>query len=152
MASMLQTVDVQFPNSSLVFNTLELVPVNPNPYTCAIKTDHSVIAWHDDGTVTEKTADGTLKVWFAKPTLADAIHSNPMEKGSYFKFNSDGSVEAYWYSTCYYWSAPKDAPPVQGTPVYQCSECTAESPTRFDKDMCDACMDAIYRDYYRYGY
>ncbi len=151
MASMLQTVDVQFPNSSLVFNTLELVPVNPNPYTCTIKTvGGSVISWHDDGTVTEKIADGTQKVWFAKPTLADAIDSKA--KGSYFKFNSDGSVEAYWYSTCYYWSGPKDAPPVQGTPVYQCSECSAEATDPFDKNICKPCGDAIYRDYYRYGY
>ena len=150
MSSMLQTVDVQFPNSSLVFNTLELVPVNPKTYTCTIKTPSSVISWHDDGTVTEKAADGTLKVWFAKPTLADAV--NCKSKSSFFKFNKDSSVEAYWYSTSYYWSAPKDAEPVQGTSVYQCSECGTESEIRFDKDMCDPCGHDIYQDSYRYGY
>ena len=155
MKTTLQTADVQFPNSSLVFNTLELVPICPNPYDSypiSIKTPSgSVVVWHPDGTVTEKTTDGTLKVWFSRPTMSGAVHYSA--DAGFFKFNSDSSVEACWDGCNYYWSAAThDAEPTPGYRVYYCDECEDEYKHPLHRGMCESCNNIMYRDYYRYGY
>jgi len=111
MKTWLQTVDVHFKNSSKVYHTLELAPI-PKGGKCSYINDDVVyndsvkkIVWEWDGTITETEKEtGTLKIWYPRPTLADAI-AYVCGDGGFFQFHRDGSVEAYCYDACYYWSA-----------------------------------------------
>jgi hypothetical protein len=114
MKTWLQTVDVHFKNSSTVYHTLELAPVPKGGLCSYIKDDvvysDSVkkIVWEWDGTITETEKEtGTVKIWYPRPTLADAIAYKDTygTHGSFFQFHRDGSVEAYCYDASYYWSA-----------------------------------------------
>jgi hypothetical protein len=111
MKTWLQTVDVHFKNSSKVYHTLELAPV-PKGGKCSYINDDVVyndsvikIVWEWDGTITQTEKEtGTVKIWYARPTLADAIAYKDGD-GGFFQFHRDGSVEAYCYDGSYYWSA-----------------------------------------------
>ena len=114
MKTWLQTVDVHFKNSSKVYHTLELAPLPKGGLCSYIKDDvvysDSVkkIVWEWDGTITQTDNDsGTVKIWYPRPTLADAIAYKDTEgnDGGFFQFHRDGSVEAYCYDASYYWSA-----------------------------------------------
>ena len=117
MKTWLQTVDVHFKNSSKVYHTLELAPI-PKGDKCSYINDDVVyndsvkkIVWEWDGTITQTEKEtGTVKIWYARPTLADAIAYKHTDctygnQGSFFQFHRDGSVEAYCYDGSYYWSA-----------------------------------------------
>ena len=130
MKTWLQTVDVHFKNSSKVYHTLELAPI-PNGGKCSYINDDVVyndsvkkIVWEWDGTITQTEKEtGTVKIWYPRPTLADAIaykHTDCIygNQGSFFQFHRDGSVEAYCYDGSYYWSAAT----YDVQPVYESEE------------------------------
>lgn len=151
MRTSLQTAHVRFSNSSLVFNTLELVPVKPENVfnekdsVYISKDDGTVVGWHVDGSVTQEESDGKYTVWYPPPTLNDAIEY-PTNAG-FFKFNKDGSVEAHWYESNYYWSAPTyEVEPVKGTQILRCVSCGVDN----SDGLCDSCGCGGY--YYRYSY
>lgn len=110
MKTLLQTVDVTFKNSSLVFHTLELAPLMPvaaeydaNSSVTYYNNQYKIL-WDADGTITQTALDsGTVKVWHPRPTLQDAINYQNTD-GGFFQFKKDGSVEAYCYEAAYYWS------------------------------------------------
>ena len=52
----------------------------------------------------DREGDGTVKIWYPRPTMADAIAYKDTQ-GGFFQFHRDGSVEAYCYDASYYWSA-----------------------------------------------
>ena len=110
MKTWLQTVDVVFKNSSLVFHTLELAPVMPvgaeydDSNTATFYDNNCKIVWDVDGTIMRTDLhSGTIKTWYARPTLKDAINYQNTD-GGFFQFKKDGSVEAYCYDATYYWS------------------------------------------------
>jgi hypothetical protein len=121
MKTWVQTVDVTFKNSSLVFHTLELAPLMPVDAeyddSSSVKyynNDRSIV-WGEDGTITQTEYEcGTVKVWYPRPTLEDAINYKNTD-GGFFHFKSNGSVEAYCYDAPYYWSPIiYDAEPFKG--------------------------------------
>lgn len=125
MKTWLQTVDVTFKNSSLVFHTLELAPLMPLD---AVYDDNGIvechshdrtIVWDEGGVITQtEYASGTVKVWYPRPTLEDAIRYQKTD-GGFFQFNHDGSVEAYCYDASYYWSpVVYEAQPFDGVQHY----------------------------------
>lgn len=53
--------------------------------------------------IRKSCADGTSITWFKKPTIADSMN---FINGTYYHFNTDGSVEAKYngYDKTYHWS------------------------------------------------
>jgi hypothetical protein len=97
---------------------------------------------------------GITYIWHPPPTLAQAVLHK--EEGGFFNFMKK-SIECRMEGINYYWSAPTyDADPIDGQRVYYgqrvfyCQECEAE--VAANAEVCNSCKDAIYRDYYRFGY
>lgn len=155
MKTSLQTIDVIIPGTTLEYKGLELVPVLPSLYNLdneecihIKKADGSYVSWFSDGCVTHESGQIT-RIWNARPTLNDAI-SYKNKDGGLFIFKKD-TVEYRWGGVNYYCSSPiYDAEPVDGVRVYYCQECEAE--INEAGGICKKCQDALYRDYYRFGY
>ena len=153
MKTSLQTVEIIMPGSTLQITGFELVPVLPPSYDLEAeenvhikKSNGDVVSWSSDGTVSEQRGKLTY-IWHPRPTMKDAFDLE--QEGSVIIFTKD-CVEARWAGINYYWSnAVHQAEPVVGERVYFCHECEAEM--RLD-GVCEKCKDAIYRDYYRFGY
>jgi hypothetical protein len=154
MKTVLQTVEVHMPKTNLPLTGFELRPVLPAIYDIEYehivhikKADGSVVSWFDDGTVSEER-NGITYIWHRPPTLAEAVLHK--EEGGFFNFMKK-SIECRMEGINYYWSAPTyDADPIDGQRVYYCQECEAE--VAANAEVCSSCKDAIYRDYYRFGY
>jgi hypothetical protein len=153
MKTSLQTVEIIMPSSTLQITGFQLVPILPSCYDLEVeqnvhlkKSNGDVVSWSADGTVSEQRGDLTY-VWHPRPTIKDAI--NLQQEGSVIIFSKD-CVESRWGGINYHWSNKLyDADPVEGKRVYFCEECEAE----MNKEgICEKCKDAIYRDYYRFGY
>jgi hypothetical protein len=155
MKTSLQTVDVTVPDTTLEYKGLEFVPVLPSSYTLdnedsihIKKVDGSYVSWFSDGSVTHESGQIT-RLWQPRPTLADAI-SYKNNDGGVFIFKKD-TVECRWGGVNYYWSSDiYESEPVDGVRVYYCHECEAE--INEAGGICKKCQDALYRDYYRFGY
>ena len=146
----LQTAEVRLPNAHYAVYTLESCPVLPKE-EIGLLTDWAVrkevngnkIIWTPQGTVEQYEPDGTLKIWYAKPTLGLAIQSSgKLNFPTAYQFNRDGSVFMRLRGIPFWWPA-KEAEPVVGpydlaygysehagwlfidTPC-DCSECDAE--------------------------
>jgi hypothetical protein len=153
MKTSLQTVEIIMPSATIELTGFELVPILPSSYDLVEeenvhikKANGSIISWSSDGTVSELRGDITY-VWYPRPTMQDAL-SFPHD-GSVIIFAKD-SVQCRWGGINYYWSNPVyDTEPVVGERIYYCAECEAEVQK---DDMCSKCRDALYRDYYRFGY
>jgi hypothetical protein len=153
MKTSLQTVEIIMPTATLDLTGFELVPILPSSYDLEAeenvhlkKANGAVVSWSSDGTVSEQRGKITY-VWHPRPTMKDALSLE--QEGSVVIFAKD-SVQSRWEGINYYWSNPVyDAEPVVGERVYFCPECEAEMPK---DDLCEKCKDAIYRDYYRFGY
>lgn len=101
---------------------VEQCPVRPVGYEkkiVAVKTEDSLIVWRPEGNCEVYMADGRRKVFWPKPTLADAVGDLPL--GRYYRFHADGAVEEvykdcnpYADGTNFYWSADVEAEPVKG--------------------------------------
>ena len=153
MKTSLQTVEIIMPSETIELTGFELVPILPSLYNIdeeenvhIKKANGSIISWSSDGTVSE-LRDNITYVWHPRPTMQDALsfHSD----GSVIIFAKD-SVQCRWGGINYYWSNPVyEAEPVVGERIYYCAECEAE--VKRD-DICSKCRDALYRDYYRFGY
>jgi hypothetical protein len=118
MTTQLQTVEVYRPDCGLVLYSLEYAPVLNlsciDPKREAIQflnaeTDVR-LEWFPEGFIHKTEADGTRKVFWVPPEIADAVHYSRQD-GATFKFKKDGSVEARCYGGNYYWG-----PPVEGAP------------------------------------
>jgi hypothetical protein len=103
---------------------MEKVPIRPNTDTSDFMTikreDGSLIAWYSDGVVLKVNVDGMIKLWYAKPTLNDAItRPNYINELNYsYQFHSNGSVTARYKNSNYYWSAPMSGIPESGEKIY----------------------------------
>lgn len=152
MKTSLQTVEIIM-DSALDLTGFELVPILPSTYDLEAeqnvhlkKADGNVVSWSADGTVSEQRGKITY-VWHPRPTMKDALSYE--QEGAVIIFAKD-SVQSRWGGVNYYWSNPVyKAEPVVGERVYFCQECEAEMAT---DGVCEKCKDAIYRDYYRFGY
>lgn len=153
MKTSLQTVEIIMPTETLPLTGFELVPLLPacydleaEEYVHIKKADGNVVSWCSDGTVSEQRGSITY-VWHPRPTMQDALAFE--NDGSVVIFAKD-SVQCRWGGINYYWSNPVyKAEPVVGERVYFCAECEAEVSR---DDICQQCKDALYRDYYRFGY
>jgi len=73
------------------------------------------ITWYPGNYIVMVLADGTIKTWYAKPTLNEAVVSRPTANNySTYQFFKDGSVTAVYNGEPYYWSAPISVVPQQG--------------------------------------
>ena len=153
MKTSLQTVEIIMPSSTLQISGFELVPILPSTYDLEVeqnvhlkKANGNVVSWSADGTVSEQRGKLTY-IWHPRPTMEDAISHE--QEGSVIIFAKD-CVQSRWGGVNYYWSNPvHEAEPVVGERIYFCDECEAEMK---NDGVCEKCKDAIYRDYYRFGY
>jgi len=153
MKTSLQTVEIIMPGSTLQITGFELVPILPPSYDLEVeqnvnlkKANGNVVSWSADGTVSEQRGHLTY-IWHPRPTMKDAF--SLQQEASVIIFTKD-CVESRWGGINYYWSNPvHEAEPVVGERVYFCAECEAEMQ---QDGVCEKCKDAIYRDYYRFGY
>jgi hypothetical protein len=111
---------------------LEQCPVRPagtEKRLTILQTKDALIVWFPEGQCEVHMPNGTRKVFWPKPTVADAIVNPPL--GECFRFHADGAVEQtykagnpYSASRNFYWSADVEAEPVQGEilmpPAYWC--------------------------------
>lgn len=122
MTSYLQTVEVHLPNTTRPVYTMEMRPVCPVPLEkgqpCRVtKEDGTVITWCHDGTITMDFKDTTTKVFYAKPTLQEALTQKGNGNGTFFKFNRDGSVELTAFNNNWFYGAPQDHPAEVGAEI-----------------------------------
>lgn len=107
------TVDIVFPKQTFItFQSMEEPPIAPYDYlkeafSCGeplwIKTESGdLVMWNLDSSITLVTPAGLKKHWWPKPKLAEAVKIK-MDHGTYFQFNSDGSVMAKCFGRTYYW-------------------------------------------------
>ena len=121
MTTYLQTINIDFPCSDMMFHGMELAPICPPSYKAennnnfiVMKTpDKSIITWWKNGSIVKVLADGTIKTWFPKPTLKSSIEMSLFQKNSGFciQHYSDSSVTCRFPDGNYYWS-----PAIQGSP------------------------------------
>lgn len=106
-----QTVDIYFPFSSERFTSLENAPIMPSwtfdeykkGKNISLKRhDGTVIIWKEDHIVAEY--NGTLKFWWKKPSLVEALNTFSIKNSIYYQFNKDGSVFTKHDNKTYYWS------------------------------------------------
>lgn len=92
------------------------------PTDCSyMTTKDGEIDWYNDKVI-KVCNNGTRIVWFNKPTLADAVKRNPEYTCAYYRFYSDGSVEAtYDNKLTLYWSSSDSSE----SSVF-CSQCETE--------------------------
>ncbi len=140
MTTCLQTTEVIFPCSYLVFHTLEKCPILPAGYPrfgfyTLVMSDGSKISWDfPNQCVSKITPDGVTYGWWFKPTLADAVaHSTSPGLGENptFRFHKDGSVTSHCFGDNFYWG-----PDVEGV---------AEEPVESISCGCHHCR---YSDWY----
>jgi hypothetical protein len=115
----LQTVEILYPNTTLVHYGQEPRPVAPewvlqSSEPEAIVTSGSATVWWKNGLCEVYEPNGTVRRFWPKPTLADAVLLTPCA-ASYYRFHPDGSVEEI-YKGMHYWWGPQnlDAPEVLG--------------------------------------
>ena len=122
MNTQIQTVQVLFPFSTVETQTMELLPVCPvRTDVCPVRivSNETVTTWHPCGTVEQILVDGTVKTWWPKPTLRDAIyyHQSLVDgvKKGYFEFHKNGAVTSRSYDSQWYWGPTIQGVPMQGT-------------------------------------
>jgi hypothetical protein len=122
----MQTVDIQLPNSSLIFQAIEERPIPPEwvknelvpGSSIRIKgTDGATYTFNSEGDVFVKRANGQHETYWAKPTLSWAVkHKDTACSSSvppFFQFHSDGSVTGRIFGLTYLWQPDK----AERTPV-----------------------------------
>ena len=106
-----QTVDIVYPFSSTVFQTMGFCPRLPKElakewtsFGNAIRiVDHesSMFTWYPEGTVVKILADGTTKTWHPPPRLDKALTMKP---GAIYTEFGDGYVIMKHGDRTYYWT------------------------------------------------
>jgi hypothetical protein len=123
-----QTALLYRPTSHLEFSTILRRPVPPPELVEILETgtpvamqrylDDAVIQWWPNGLVKVVQTDGAEQHFWRKPALGDAVKYrswwSEMSRG-FFKFNSDGSVDAHCFEANYHWGADiREAAPEEG--------------------------------------
>jgi hypothetical protein len=130
----LETCKVKFPNSDIVFYSMEKRPIYDMAeyFDCpeAITRDGSIITWHNDKVV-RYSMKGVETTWYYRPTISDIFYGR-CGSGGCTKFNSDGSIYMNWSDgiTWYY------SPLIDG--VYEAAYETFD-----DTEPCERCR--LYR-------
>lgn len=115
----LQTAEVHLPDSPFSVYTLETCPTLPKEEEsllkeCAVRKqlpNGTKIVWTPQGNVEQYGHNGILKVWYAKPTLKEAVlSSGKMSFPTMFQFKSDGSMYARLRGIPYCWAARQGQP------------------------------------------
>jgi hypothetical protein len=103
----IQTVEILSPYTTLTHYGQELAPVKPDWAVGsgdheAAQEEGRVVIWWRGGPCDVHLEDGTIKRFWPKPTIADAIQSPPTE-GSYYRFHGNGTVEQAYNGMHYFW-------------------------------------------------
>jgi hypothetical protein len=103
----LQTVEILYPNTTLVHYGQEPRPVAPewaqdSSEHEAVQSDTCITVWWRDGLCEVYEPDGTVRRFWPKPTVADAVVSPPCDS-SYYRFHTNGAVEEIYRGMTYYW-------------------------------------------------
>lgn len=123
----MQTVDIQLPNSSLIFQAIEERPIPPEWVKEELATgahvrfkgaDGATYTFTPEGNVFVKLTNGQHESYWAKPTLDWAVKHKDMACSScappFFQFHSDGSVTGRIFGMTYLWRAGEpENPPVE---------------------------------------
>jgi len=159
--SCLQTVLIHMPFSPYFFNSMEEIPILPTEMQEVAKgllvrqVDEGVTTmWFPSGHVNRYMADGTIRIWYPKPTINDLVLSPAMS--SSFQFHTNGAVTGWYYGAAYYWSPPIESKPVDG-PFETAYWHVSDGWVFESEETCEACYrndSALPEDYhyYRYGY
>lgn len=117
----MQTVDITFPNSSLIFQAIKPRPQAPaafqeqlnlwkarhgrhgRPGVRLVTKDGSEYTWNLNGDVHVKRPDGAYEIYWAKPTMADAFCYDYYPRG-FYQFHTDGAVTCRAYGASYFWA------------------------------------------------
>ena len=109
-----QTCEIHSNRTALTFYSLEEYPLPPKDLwkkvaddgVLALKQPNGAIKiWWSTGVVEEFKEDGTLRLWYPKPTLKEAVYQDPGSE--FFQFFPDGSVEAFTHGKTYLWGKSK---------------------------------------------
>ena len=106
----------------------------------AIITEDGPVFWYSDKTI-KYCLDGCKYTWPKKPTLKDAVESSGC--GSYYQFNSDGSVNAIIGGLDYIWPTNENSGlPEQGqiAEVHICENAGGEYFLGDEKCACETCL------------
>jgi hypothetical protein len=124
-----------------------MLPVKPRTAVRVSLNDGRKVVWDSQGNVEMIMPDGSLKLWYRKVTLKEAITLNKSKTRTSFQFNSDGSVFAYMGGAPYYWPA-KEAEPILGPFETSDSYDVSHGGWIFDSDDlhcdCSACDPYVY--------
>ena len=156
MSSCYQTVDVYMPFSHNTFHSMGVRPILPetmlsivNEYAVRNEKDRVVTTWYPNTQVIQEFPDETVKIWYGKPTLSDAVLRKP--NSNFIQFHKGGIVTAVLkhkgvLPLAYYWSADMPAVPVDGP--FETGYDTEGNGWTFTSDESDEEYDSYY---YRYG-
>lgn len=133
----LQTVEVNFPNTTVVHYTMEPAPVAPdwvlysNTHEAVYSPNQTTI-WWKGGPCDVYEPDGTVRRFWPKPTLKDAVAASKdmSNHRSYYRFHSDGTVEQVFRGVPYFWGLPTlEATPTEGERLVSKTErCATDEP------------------------
>ena len=119
--SSLETAEVRLPNAPFSVYTLEPCPTLPKEEQYRIKEfavrkelpNGTKIIWTPQGNVEQHGHDGIVKIWYAKPTLKEAVlSSGKLRFPTFFQFKHDGSVFTHLRGITYYWGSRQGEPVV----------------------------------------
>lgn len=152
-----ETTVLYLPNAPFNVYSMEVCPTLPSDIAPVLQEDYAVrknkgrnsyIIWYPGGSVVHIMPDKTIKVWYPKPTLNDAVHSLNTNTRKMFQFNSDGSVMCFINGIPYYWPASRNKNVEEGpfeTGYYD----NRRSQWVFESEECDCCECGSNREYER---
>jgi hypothetical protein len=130
-----QTADVVYHKEPhMTFQQMEFAPILPphlkeafkaNPVT--IETNEGwEISWWKDGVIIVKDREKKMTFW-PVPTLDQAVwHKGDGNRGTLFKFNSDGSAVVAAYGSTYYFGPLEEGTPAEGEELADGHDCSDE--------------------------
>ena len=132
-----QTCEIHSNRTGLAFYSLEEYPLPPkalwakaaNTTAVALKqADGAVKIWWSNGTAEEFKEDGTMRIWYPKPSIKEAVYQHP--GGEFFQFFPDGTVEAFTHGKAYLWGKSTNNRVEEGVEILPTT--SADGSTYFD--------------------
>ena len=122
MSSSFQTVEVHLPFSPLTFHSMDVRPILPDSmlkvaanYAVRNEKEGITTIWYPNTQVIQHYPDNTVKVWYGKPTIGNALNM-PGHSSHFIQFHKDGAVTTVLTEggSPFYWSAPVAAVAAEG--------------------------------------
>ena len=159
MSSCYQTVEVHMPFSPHIFHSMGIRPIVPpemekisKKYAVRNEEGEVLTTWYPNREVIQHFPDETVKIWYEKPTLSDAVNTCK-QNSNFIQFHKGGVVTAVikreGIPLSYYWSVDMVAVPVNGP--FETGYHSESEGWIFESDIVDDEVDEYDSYYYRYG-